>query len=581
MRLPPIILATAIALAVAGPAARAQSSPTQAASASDTLAGALRETAADRWYKNSFIYNLDVHTFQDSDGDGIGDFRGLIARLPYLKGLGVDCIWLAPFQPSPRRDDGYDVTDYYGVDTACGTRGDLAQFIYRAHSLGIRVIMDMVLDHSSDQHPWFLRASADTSSPWHRYYFWSSARPADQYQGVAFPGPQKEVWTWQSHAHQYYYHRFYDFQPHLNLLNPDVFAESQHILGYWLSQGFDGFRLDAVPFMVEIPRTDSDRSPQALPLLTALRQFVQYRRGDALLVGEANVPPEQISDYFGKTGDRIQMLFNFYGNQYLFYALASHDVTLFRRALITLRNILPVSQWCWFLRNHDEIDLGRLTTAQREFVYRQFGPDKNMQLYDRGIRRRLAPMLHDDRELTMAYSLLFSLPGAVEIHYGEELGMGDDLSLEERLSVRTPMPWTHERNAGFTNSPHPTRPLAGGEYGYEHRNVADEDRDSSSLLGNVRRFARLRKECPEIGLGTWAIADSSRPQLLVLRFDYQGQTLITVHNFSPGVQQLSLDPAGHAAALTDLISGTILHPAGRVFLLSVPPYGYAWYRLTP
>jgi maltose alpha-D-glucosyltransferase/alpha-amylase len=412
------------------------------------------------------------------------------------------------------------------------------------------------------------------SSPYHGWYYWSRERPANQYRGVAFPGVQKEVWTWQPQGREYYYHKFYAFQPHLNLLNPAALAEAERILGYWLGQGIDGFRFDAVPFMVEIPHTDTSKSGQNLSLITVLRQFVQWRKGDALLLGEANVEPVEIRDYFGETGDRLHMLFNFYCNQYLFYALATADVRLLRKAMAETRNIVPVSQWCWFLRNHDEVDLGRLTDEQRTTIYRHSGPEKNMQLYDRGIRRRLAPMLQNPRQLEMAYSLLFALPGTPEIHYGEELGMGDDLDLQERLAVRTPMPWTHEKNAGFTNSDRPIRPLVTGKYGYAQLNVQDEERDPNSLLEHVRRFARLRKECPEIGLGKWSVADSSNDRLLVLRYDYEGRSLFIVHNFSGETQQLVL-PAG-LTGLRDLLGGGETMP-GKT--LAIPGYGYRWYRL--
>jgi maltose alpha-D-glucosyltransferase/alpha-amylase len=540
----------------------------------DTLSRQFDLSTGDRWYKNCFIYNLDVHTFQDSDGDGIGDFRGLTGRLPYLKGLGVDVIWLAPFQPSPHRDDGYDVADFYGIDTACGTVGDFTAFLYRAHSMGLRVIMDMVLAHTSDHHPWFLQAVADTNSPYHNWYFWSGQKPANQNKGVAFPGVQKEVWTWQPRAKEYYYHKFYDFQPHLNLINPSVLAEAERILSYWLGQGIDGFRLDAVPFMIEVPRTDTMPSGNNLSLITVLRQFIQWRKGNALLLGEANVDPKEISEYFGETGGGLHMLFNFYGNQYLFYGLASQDVRLLRKAMIDTRDITSVSQWSWFLRNHDEIDLGRLTDSQRNLVYRQFAPDKNMQLYDRGIRRRLAPMLHNPLLLEMAYSLLFSLPGTPELHYGEELGMGDDLSLQERLAVRTPMPWTHMTNAGFTTSDRPIRQLVKGEYGFARLNVADEELDEHSLLNTVRRLAALRKECPEIGLGRWSIPDSSNPHLLVIRYDFEGRALLIVHNFSSEPQQFSI-PAD-VKSLHDLINGLETSPVKPVAL---PGYGYRWFRI--
>jgi maltose alpha-D-glucosyltransferase/alpha-amylase len=555
----------------------------------DTLAQQLKMTAGERWYKNCFIYNLDVRTFQDSDGDGIGDFRGLTARLPYLKKLGVDVIWLAPFQPSPHKDDGYDVTDYYAIDPSCGTPGDFAEFLYQAHTLGMRVMMDMILAHTSDQHPWFQKASADTTSPYYHWYFWSKTRPAVADSGTAFPGVQKETWTFQDTAWQYYFHRFYDFQPHLNFTNPAVLVEAEHILAYWIDQGIDGFRLDAVPFLIEIPKTNDPNSDQSLTLITTLRQFVQWRRGDIVLLGEANVPPPKITDYFGQTGDRLHMLFNFFGNQFLFYSLATHDPTSLRWALEQTRLANPVSQWCWFLRNHDEVDLGRLTDAQRQTAYKILGPDKNMQLYNRGIRRRLAPMLHDKKQLEMAYSLMFALPGSEELHYGEELGMGDDLSLQERLAVRTPMQWSHETNAGFSTSPHPIRPLiTSSDYSYTKINVQDEELDSNSLLEHITRLIKLRKACPEIGLGDWSIPDSSQKQLLVIRYEYEKDALVIVHNFSPDPQPFNTSTAMRDKEIfIDLLTGTGAGSGGRVQPsnrqpITIPGYGYKWYRrITP
>jgi maltose alpha-D-glucosyltransferase/alpha-amylase len=443
--------------------------------------------------------------------------------------------------------------------------------------MGMRVLMDLVLAHTSDEHPWFKEACADTSSRYHAWYFWSATRPAVADSGVAFPGVQKETWTWQPVAKEYYFHRFYDFQPHLNLTNPEVLEEAQRVMGYWLAQGIDGFRIDAVPFLIEIPKPNSTTSGQSLTLITALRQFAQWRKGDVLLLGEANVRTTELSNYFGKTGDRLQMLFNFYANQFLFYSLATHDVTALRRALEATRLQLPVSQWCWFLRNHDEIDLGRLTKEERERVYRSFGPDRSMQLYDRGIRRRLAPMLHDRKQLEMAYSLLFSLPGSEELHYGEELGMGDDLALKERLAVRTPMPWSHGLDAGFSTSKTPIRPLVTGEYGYDHINVEDEEADSASLLLRIRGLIRVRKECPEIGEGDWSIPDSSDRALLVVRYDDKQKALVVVHNLSPDARTFHPMPAVRAGeGMIDLFTGERLWPQKDVV---IPGYGYKWYKL--
>jgi maltose alpha-D-glucosyltransferase/alpha-amylase len=358
-------------------------------------------------------------------------------------------------------------------------------------------------------------------------------------------------------------------------MNPAVQAEAMRILGYWLNMGMDGFRLDAVPFIVEIPNRTSDTAGHAFSLITALRQYVQWRKGDALLLGEANVMPAENSEYFGQVGDGLHMLFNFYGNQYLFYGLATGRVGLLRKALTDTKARLPVSQWGWFLRNHDEIDLGRLTDEQRDEVYRRFGPEKGMQLYNRGIRRRLAPMVHDARLLELAYSLLFSLPGTPVIHYGEELGMGDDLALNERLAVRTPMQWTHGKNAGFTTG-RPFRPLVTGEYGYDRINVEDEDGDKGSLLHRVRRLAQLRKECPEIGLGDWSFGDTTLQQVLVLRYEHEGRRLVVLHNFSPVSQRVVV---GQAEGLRDLMTGEEKRAEGGKVVVELEGYGYRWYRV--
>jgi len=552
----------------------------QEGSGQDTTLLPSATVAEDLWFKNAIFYNLDVRTFQDSDGDGIGDFRGLTSRLGYLKGLGVDVLWLSPFQPSPHKDDGYDVTDYYGIDSSCGTPGDFADFMYKARQLGLRVIMDVVLAHTSDQHPWFLRAVADTSSAWHSWYTWSKEEPANRFKGMAFPGVQKEIWTYNRRASEFYFHRFYDFQPHLNYINPQVQAEGQRILGYWLNQGLAGFRMDAVPFIVEEPGKTSDKMGHDSTIVPRLRQFVQWRQGNALLLGEANVMPEENSQYFGKKGEGLNMMFNFYANQYLFYGLASGDITLFRRALTDTRKIPSVSQWAWFLRNHDEIDLGRLTAEQRSLVESRFGPDKNMQLYDRGIRRRLAPMLHNQRQLEMSYSLLFSLPGAAVIRYGEELGMGDDLALQERLSVRTPMQWMAGKNAGFTAADKPIRPLIKGEFGYDRINVETETYDSASLLRHVTQFIRLRKECPEIGLGKWTLLDTTDRQVLVMCYAYEGKQLIVVHNFSNQAVNLRIPAgAGDSTPLRDLFTGALLKKTEDYWGVKLEGYGYRWYRV--
>jgi len=533
------------------------------------------------WYKNSVIYNLEVGVFKDSDGDGRGDFNGLIQKLDYIKALGVDAIWLAPFQPTPGEDDGYDVADFYGVDEKLGTSGDFVEFMHQADKRGIRVIMDLVINHTSDQHPWFQNSRQSKTSKYRDWYIWSKDRPKDADKGMVFPGVQTEVWTLDSLTKEHYYHRFYDFQPDLNFSNPQVMQESQRIVGYWLNQGIAGFRLDAVPFIIEVPKTGSENPKLDYDFLTNMRQFAQSRKSDAAILGEANVMPEENEKYFGKNGEGIQMMFNFYANQHLFYALATGDLKPFKMAIEDTKKIPDASQWAHFLRNHDEIDLGRLTEKQRNQVYKKFGPDTTMQLYDRGIRRRLAPMLGNNRKhIELAYSLLYSLPGSPVIRYGEELGMGDDLSLKERLSVRTPMQWTSEKNAGFTKADTAFRPVINkGEYGFQTLNVAAQTRDESSLLNWNARMIKLRKSCPEIGLGEYKVLDAGSPYVFVIRYDYEGQSLLVVHNFSEKPQSVSI-ASGDTKVLYDLMPNPEdKKTEGGKYALTLGGYGYKWYRV--
>lgn len=402
----------------------------------------------DLWYKNAVFYALDVRTFLDANGDGIGDFEGLSRSLGYLSGLGVTALWLLPFQPSPRRDDGYDISNYYDVDPALGTLGDFVDFTQEAKKNGIRVLIDLVVNHTSDQHPWFKSACKGPGAPKHDWYTWSKRKPKDADQGVVFPGDQRTTWSYHPKAKAYYFHRFYSFQPDLNVSNPQVLVEIQRIAGFWLQLGVSGFRVDAVPFLIqrEGPRGPH---PEQFEILQELRRFLQWRTGDAILLAEANVAPSQDQAYFGDEADRMHMLFNFQVNQALFHALATGDPALLCRALEKTRLDQEMSQWANFLRNHDELDLGRLSDAQREQVFEVFGPEKSMQLYERGIRRRLAPMLSGDRRrLELAYSLMFTLPGTPVLRYGDELGMGDDLSLPDRQAVRTAMQWSDDRHGG-------------------------------------------------------------------------------------------------------------------------------------
>jgi maltose alpha-D-glucosyltransferase/alpha-amylase len=535
----------------------------------------------DLWYKNAVIYCLNVETFLDSNGDGVGDFPGLTERLPYLAGLGVTCLWLLPFYPSPNKDDGYDVADFYGVHPRVGTFGDFVEFMNCAQSLGLRVIVDLVINHTSNQHPWFKSARADPQSPYRDWYVWSKRRPGNWKQGMVFPGVQKSTWTRDAAAREYYFHRFYDFQPDLNAQNPSVAEEITRIMGFWLQLGVSGFRMDAVPFVIE-NKGANVKPGKRFDLLHDLRDFLQWRCRDAIMLAEANVPPDESLKYFGEQGDRLQMMLNFWVNQRMFYALASGDASELAKALDATRDRPHAAQWGIFTRSHDELDLGRLTDHQRQIVFDAFGPRAEMRLYGRGIRRRLAPMLNNDRRrLELAYSLMFTLPGTPVMRYGDEIGMGDDLSLPERYGARTPMQWSSEPNGGFSTARRIIRKVIDDPiYGYAQVNVADQRRDPGSLLNWMERIIRMRRECPEISWGAWKALNVRTDRVLALRYDWDSRTSVFLHNFGekPCAVRLHVDaPRGNV--LVDLLGQTESHAdeSGR-HTIDLEPWGYRWFR---
>lgn len=540
-----------------------------------------RSVIKDLWYKNAIIYSLNVGTFMDSNGDGIGDFVGLIRRLDYLAGLGVTCLWLMPFQTSPRRDDGYDISDYYSVDPRFGSLGDFVDFTHEARQRGIRVIIDLVVNHTSNRHPWFLESRKDKHSKYRDYYVWSKKKPKNASTGMVFPGVQKTTWTYDSEAREYYFHRFYDFQPDLNTANPDVMAEIRKIMGFWLQMGVDGFRMDAIPFVIERKGAGVAHGEQ-YGMLRDMREFLQWRRGDAMILAEANVLPKTDIQYFGDDADRMHMMFNFQVNQALFYALATADARPLVRALESTRKRPESAQWGHFLRNHDELDLGRLTETQRQRVFAAFGPSKDMQLYQRGIRRRLAPMLSGDRRrLELAYSLLFSLPGTPVIRYGDEIGMGDNLELPERNCARTPMQWSTEPQAGFSRAKKLTLPvISGGPYGFERVNAADQRTDNDSLLNWTERMIRMRKEVPEFGWGDFNILDAGEPGVLALHYRWRNDEVLAIHNLrNESVQARLRLPGDGGKVLVSLFTHERSENARGHHQLVLKPYGYGWYRL--
>ncbi|GAA0540562.1 alpha-amylase family protein [Paractinoplanes ferrugineus] len=543
---------------------------------------------SDQWYKKAVVYCCDIDTFADSNGDGVGDIQGLIGRLDYLSRLGITCLWLNPIHPSPDRDDGYDVSDFYNVDPRFGTLGDFAELLHQAGNRGIKVIIDLVVNHTSDQHPWFQSARSSPDSPYRDWYVWADSAPSDRHQGMVFPGEQGETWSYDRTAKLWYYHRFYKFQPDLNIKNPAVREEIKKICAFWLQLGVAGFRMDAVPFIIEETEPGNANPPKDLDYLTDLRQFVQWRKGDAVLLAEANVEPDELVKFFGDAGgsnNRIHMLFDFMLNGQVMLALARQNPESIIEALRETPKLPAGGQWATFLRNHDEVDLSRLTAGQREEVFAQFGPEPEMQLYGRGIRRRLAPMLGGDRRrLELAYSLQFTLRGTPVLRYGEEIGMGDDLYLEGRDAIRTPMQWSLLENAGFStaDSGKLVRPVVdSGDYGYEKINVTNQRQDPKSLLSWFERMIRTLKEAPEIGAGSCVHVDVPVPEgVLVHRAEDSTGTMLFVHNLCTKDAVVDLSSVSAEAEFpNDILADREYPDLGKFDQVPVAGYGYRWIRM--
>ena len=545
---------------------------------------------SERWYKEAVIYCVDVETFADSNGDGYGDLPGLISRLDYLSRLGVTCLWLNPIHPTPNRDDGYDVADYYAVDPRLGSLGDFAELAEETRERGMRLLIDLVVNHTSNQHPWFRSARSSPDSPYRDWYVWSATEPPDRKQGIVFPGEQTETWTWDDEAKAWYFHRFFDFQPDLNWRNPKVREEIRKVMGFWLQLGASGFRIDAAPFVLEQVEPAHDPATQDFKILDDWRQDVQWRRGDAVLLCEANVDADKLYAYTAAApdgpNDRAHMLFDFLLNPRLWLGLARCDAEPIIEGLRTSPAMPPMAQWAQFLRNHDELDLSRLTKEQQQDVFRAFAPKPDMQLFGRGIRRRLAPMLKGDRRrIELAYSLMFSMPGTPVLRYGEELGMGEDLSLPERNALRTPMQWARGPGGGFTTAPtdQQVRPvMTRGPYGSGRVNVADQQRDPDSLLRWFEQLIRVVRQCPELGVGTCTVIDEQLPRnVLAHRCDAPEGSLLVLHNLADRATTIDLGRLDGVVGKPREIfaDGPYDAPGVRLDGLQLRPYGYRWIRL--
>lgn len=551
------------------------------------------EATSDLWWKNAIIYCVDTQSFQDTNGDGTGDLDGLTRRLDYLAGLGITCLWLMPIYPSPERDHGYDVADYYNVDPKYGTLGDLVELMCAARERGIRVIADLVVNHTSIEHAWFQAARRGRDDFYHDFYVWADEKPKNAHEGVIFPGKQHTTWSYDRSAKRWYMHRFYPHQPDLNINNPLVRNEIHKVIGFWLELGLSGFRVDAVPFLIEQVGAKNPAVSDPHDYLRDLRAFMTRRRGDAMLLAEANEKPSGLAKFFGERGDQMHMLFNFPLNQALHLSLVRGDARPAIKALHSLPDIPPAAQWANFVKNHDEATLDKLTDREREEVFAAFAPKKSMQLYGRGIRRRFPSMVDGDRRrIELMYSLLFSLPGTPVLFYGEEIGMGDDQRAPGREAVRLPMQWSSDDCGGFTTADEsraPRKPLRDGPFGYPKVNVRAQREDAASLLNWFERAIRTRKNWPEFGWGDWrSLPTGNRAALAHLSAWDGGGSALGIHNFADRPVRLSIRlPAPqrretswqHLFGITTT-TGDNKPPApptdGRLNI-ELPPYGYHWF----
>ena len=541
-------------------------------------------TAARDWYKDAVFYEVHVKAFMDGNGDGVGDFAGLTERLDYLAELGVDCLWILPMYASPLRDDGYDIADFFAVHPAYGTLEDFQKFLDAAHARGLRVIADLVMNHTSDAHPWFQASRADPASPYADYYVWDATDRRYTDARVIFVDAEKSNWTWDPQRKAYYWHRFFSHQPDLNYDNPTVRRAMLDVMRFWLDRGLDGFRCDAVPYLVERDGTSCENLPETHAVLKELRAVIDHEYGgDRLLLAEANQWPEDVRPYFGD-GDEFHMAFNFPLMPRLYMALRLEE----RRPIVDIYThtppIPPGCQWGLFLRNHDELTLEMVTNEERAFMYYAYAQDPEMKL-NLGIRRRLAPLVDNDRRrIELLNCLLLTLPGSPIIYYGDEIGMGDNVYLGDRNGVRTPMQWSSDRNAGFSTAPEGTLYLpviADPVYGYQAVNVAAQMRQPASLLSTMRRLIAARRTSPVFGRGTIAFLRPRNQKVLAYLRRHGRETVLIVANLSGAPQPAELDLAEFAGVRPiEILGDTVFPPIQAApYVVSVGPHGFYWFRL--
>ncbi|MEW6141649.1 MAG: maltose alpha-D-glucosyltransferase [Chloroflexota bacterium] len=535
------------------------------------------------WYKDSVLYEVHVRAFHDANDDGKGDFQGIASKLDYLQYLGIDCVWLLPFFPSPLKDDGYDIADYNGIHPDYGTIDDFQRFIDEAHRRNIRVIADLVVNHTSDQHPWFQEARASTSTPKHNYYVWSNSPEKYRDVRIIFLDTEKSNWAFEPGLKKYYWHRFFSHQPDLNYDNPEVRDEMLKVAWYWLDRGLDGMRCDAVPYLFEREGTSCENLPETHEYFKDLRRRLDTRYGDKVLLAEANQLPEDVRHYFGN-GDEFHMAFHFPLMPRIFMALARENRQPVVDVMTRTPKIPDNCQWGLFLRNHDEVTLEMVTELQRTYMWYTYASDARMRL-NLGIRRRLAPLVDNDRrKIELLNSILLTMPGTPIIYYGDEIGMGDNIYLGDRNGVRTPMQWTSDRNAGFSSGdpemlylPLISNPV----YGYQTVNVEAQMRTSSSLLNTMRRLIAVRKQHQVFGRGTIEFLSPRNNCILAYLRRIDGETVLVVQNLSDSSQPVELDLGRFQGAYLEEMLGKTRFPPVResTYNLSLGPYGFYWFLI--
>ncbi|NPC71699.1 maltose alpha-D-glucosyltransferase [Corallococcus sp. AB004] len=535
------------------------------------------------WYKKALIYELHIRAFHDSNGDGHGDIPGLIEKLPYLQDLGVDCLWLLPHYPSPLRDDGYDIADYYGIHPDYGTLADFQRLVEEAHKRGLRIIIELVVNHTSDQHPWFQEARRDPKSPKRNWYVWSDTDESYKGARIIFTDTERSNWTWDPVAKQYFWHRFFSHQPDLNYDNPEVQEAMLDVMRFWLNMGVDGFRCDAVPYLFEREGTNCENLPETHAFLKKLRKTIDSEYQNKVLLAEANQWPADVRVYFGE-GDEFHMGFHFPVMPRLFMAVRREDRTPIVEIMQQTPDIPESCQWAIFLRNHDELTLEMVTDEDRDYMYREYATDPRMRI-NLGIRRRLAPLMDNGRRrIELMHSLLFTLPGTPVLYYGDEIGMGDNIYLGDRNGVRTPMQWTGDRNAGFSRADYArlfAPVIADPVYGYQSINVEAQERQKSSLLQWVKRMIGIRQRYPVFAMGTLRFLTTENRKVLAFVREWEGQTVLVVCNLSRFAQPGVLDLREFEGSIpVELIGET---PFPRIsdlpYQLSMGPYMFLWFRL--